>query len=126
MTYTRMRRGIIALTEASMSEMAEMLRKGAKMLSMSCPQCGTPLFQLKTGEIFCPHEKREVKIVKEGETPETMKREATLEQTIQAKLGLLQKLLEASSTPSEIRELTQTINTLLDTLGRLRSKAQAP
>ena len=23
-------------------EMAEMLRKGAKMLSMSCPECGTP------------------------------------------------------------------------------------
>ena len=114
------------MTEASMREMAEMLRQGAKMLSMSCPQCGAPLFQLKTGEIFCPHEKREVKIVKEGESPESMKQEATLEQTIQVKLTLLQKRLDESSDPAEIRELAQTINALLDTLGRLRIKAQAP
>ncbi len=110
-----------ALTEPSMREMADMLRKGAKMLSMSCPECGTPLFQLKTGEIFCPHEKREVKIVNEGETPETLRQEATLEQTIQSKLALLQKKLDSTSDPAEIRELAQTINALLDTLGRLRA-----
>lgn len=104
-----------------MKEMAEMLRKGAKMLSMSCPECGTPLFQLKTGEIFCPHEKREVKIVKEGETPETMRQDATLEQTIQAKLALLQGRLDSATEPAEIRELAQTINVLLDTLTRLRA-----
>ena len=105
-----------------MREMAEMLRKGAKMLSMSCPECGTPLFQLKTGEIFCPHEKREVKIVKEGETPETLRQEATLEQTIQSKLVLLQTRLEVGElNHAEIRELAQTINALLDTLSRLRS-----
>ena len=104
-----------------MREMAEMLRKGAKMLSMSCPECGTPLFQLKTGEIFCPHEKREVKIVKEGETPETLRQEATLEHTIQSKLVLLQTRLESAKEPAEIRELAQTINALLDTLSRLRS-----
>jgi UPF0148 protein len=109
-----------------MKEMAGMLRKGAKMLSMSCPECGTPLFQLKTGEIFCPHENREVKIVKEGETPETLRQEATLEQTVQAKLPLLQTRLEASTDPSEIRELALTINTLLDTLSRLRAKVPAP
>ncbi len=113
------------MTEASMREMAEMLRQGAKMLSMSCPQCGTPLFKLKTGEIFCPHEKREVKLVREGESPDTMKQEATLEQTIQDKLSLLQKSLSESSDPIEIRELAQTINALLDTLNRLRIKAQA-
>ncbi len=110
------------MTETSMREMAEMLRQGAKMLSMSCPQCGTPLFQLKTGEIFCPHEKREVKIVKDGESPETMKQEATLEQTIQDKLILLQKRLDESTDPMEIREIAQTINSLLDTLSRLRTK----
>jgi len=104
-----------------MREMAEMLRKGAKMLSMSCPECGTPLFQLKSGEIFCPHEKREVKIVKEGETPESLRQEATLEQTIQSKLVLLQMKLELANEPVEIRELAQTINALLDTLSRLRA-----
>jgi UPF0148 protein len=110
------------LTDQSMKEMADMLRQGAKMLSMSCPECGTPLFQLKTGEIFCPHEKREVKIVKEGEDVEQMKQDATLEQTLQSKLRLLQQRLDASTDPSEIRELAQTIIVLLDAMNRLKPK----
>ena len=36
-----------------MKGMADLLRKGATMLSRSCPECGTPLFQLKSGDIVC-------------------------------------------------------------------------
>ena len=108
------------MTDQSMKEMAEMLRQGAKMLSMSCPECGTPLFQLKTGEIFCPHEKREVKIIKEGESLEKAKQDATLKQTLQSKLQLLQQRLEAENDPAEIRELAKTITVLLDALNLLK------
>jgi len=108
------------LTDPSMKEMAEMLRQGAKMLSMSCPECGAPLFQLKTGEIFCPKEKREVKIMKEGEDPERAKQGASLERTLQSKLQLLQQRLEAEEDPAEIRELTVTITAILDALSRLK------
>lgn len=109
------------MTDPDMREMAEMLRQGATMLSMHCPECGTPLFQLKTGEIFCPHEKREVKIVKDGEDPERAKQEASIEKTLQTKLRLLQGRLDASTDPAEIRELTQTITVLLDALGKVKS-----
>ncbi len=102
--------------------MADMLRQGAKMLSTNCPECGAPLFQLKTGEIFCPREKREVKLVKEGESPEKAKQEASLEKTLQDKLALLQQRLDAASELAEIRELTETITTLLDALARLKPK----
>jgi len=112
----------IELTDQSMKEMAEMLRQGAKMLSMSCPECGTPLFQLKNGEIFCPHEKREVKIVKDGDDAEKMKQDATLEQTLQSKLKQLQQRLEASTEPTEIKELALTIIVPLDALNRLKPK----
>jgi len=108
-----------------MKEMADMLRQGAKMLSTSCPECGTPLFQLKSGEIFCPHEKREVKIIKDGEDLEKAKQDATLEQTLQSKLRLLQQRLEAETDPPEIRELTQTITAVLDTLSRLKPEKAA-
>jgi len=104
-----------------MKEMAELLRQGAKMLDMHCPECGTPLFRLKTGEIFCPHERREVKIMKDGEDPERAKQEASLEKTLQSKLRLLQGRLESSTDPAEIRELTQTITVLLDALGKVKS-----
>ena len=109
------------LTDQSMKDMAEMLRQGAKMLSMSCPECGAPLFQLKTGEIFCPREKREVKIMKDGETPEKAKQDASLEKTLQSKIQLLQQRLDVENDPAEIRELAQTITILLDTLNRLKS-----
>jgi UPF0148 protein len=105
-----------------MKEMADMLRQGAKMLSTTCPECGAPLFQLKTGEIFCPREKREVRLVREGETPERAKQDASLDKTLQAKLSLIQQRLDAASEPSEIRELTETITTLLDALARLNPR----
>ena len=110
------------MTEQGMKEMADMLRQGAKMLSTTCPECGAPLFQLKTGEIFCPREKREVRLVREGETPERAKQDASLDKTLQAKLNLLQQRLDAASEPAEIRELTETITTLLDALDRLNPR----
>jgi UPF0148 protein len=110
------------LSDQGMKEMAELLRQGAKMLSTTCPECGAPLFQLKTGEMFCPREKREVKLVKEGETLEKIKKDASLDKTLQAKLSLLQQRLEVASEPAEIKELTETIITLLDALARLNPR----
>lgn len=110
------------MTEQGMKEMADMLRQGAKMLSTNCPECGAPLFQLKTGEIFCPREKREVKLMKEGESPEKAKQEASLEKTLRDKLALLQQRLDAASELAEIRDLTETITALLDALARLKPK----
>ncbi|MEM4206901.1 MAG: Sjogren's syndrome/scleroderma autoantigen 1 family protein [Nitrososphaerota archaeon] len=48
------------------SKMADMLRAGAAMLSITCPQCNTPLFKYK-GEIYCANCDRIVKIVKDNE-----------------------------------------------------------
>ena len=56
-----------ATSDDSMKQMAELLRSGAKMLSQSCPECGSPLFQLKSGEIWCANCQRRVVIVSEGE-----------------------------------------------------------
>jgi UPF0148 protein len=33
---------------------AELLKQGAKMLSIQCPICGSPLFRLRNGDIVCP------------------------------------------------------------------------
>ena len=46
---------------------AELLRAGAKMLSSQCPLCGSPLFQLKTGEVVCPVHGKVIIIEKEEE-----------------------------------------------------------
>lgn len=108
------------MSDQSMKEMAEMIRQGAKMLSTTCPECGAPLFQLKTGETFCPQERREVKIIKDGKDAQKMAQDENLERTLQTKLQLLQHRLDAETEPTEIKKLTETIITLLEAQRLLR------
>ena len=56
----------ISLSEEDIKKMANMLRRGASLLSQSCPQCGAPLFKIKD-DIYCPTCEKKVVIVKEGE-----------------------------------------------------------
>jgi len=100
--------------------MAEMLRKGAKMLSLSCPECGSPLFQLKNGEIICPRENRVVKILKDGEDENHAEVRAELEKTLTGKLNYIAHQLEAEKDPAQIKFLGETVIILLDALNRLR------
>ena len=43
--------------------MADLLKSGHKMLSLSCPICNNPLFQKKSGTTFCAICNREVQLV---------------------------------------------------------------
>ncbi len=43
--------------------MADFLKSGHKMLSLSCPICNNPIFQNKSGTNFCPICNREVLLV---------------------------------------------------------------
>ena len=113
------------MSNQSMKEMAEMIRQGAKMLSTTCPECGAPLFQLKTGETFCPQERREVKIVKDGKDAKKVAQEADLERILQTKLQFLQHRLDAETEPTEIKKLTETIITLLEAQRHLKPVNEA-
>jgi UPF0148 protein len=108
------------LSQSDMREMAEMLRKGAKMLSLTCPECASPLFQLKTGEVYCLSCKREVRIVKDGEDAGKAALDASLEKTLQAKLQLIHQRLYAETDPIKIKELADTIAILLNVLKQLK------
>ncbi len=56
-------------------KMAQLIRAGARLTSYSCPACGTPLLQLKTGEYYCAKCDKQVVIVRseEEEAQVTMK-----------------------------------------------------
>ena len=110
------------MSDQNMHEMAEMLRKGAKMLSMSCPECGNPLFQMKSGEVICPRCKREVRILKEGEDVTQATRNDSLEITLTRKLTAVQGQLDAEQDADRIRELTETLIVLLDAINRLKGE----
>ncbi len=106
----------------STKQMAELLRSGARMLSHSCPECGSPLFQLKSGEIWCASCQRRVVIIPEGE--ETMAgaeiRLEPLERALLQKISSITGLLAGQSEPGELRETAEALNALLASLERLR------
>ena len=52
--------------------MADLLKSGHKMLSISCPICNNPIFQKKSGTAFCPICNRKVLLV---ENPAKIKSE---------------------------------------------------
>lgn len=103
-------------------EMAELLRSGAKMLSQSCPECGSPLFQLKTGEIWCAKCQRRVVIVPEGgeAAAEAIPQLDSLERTLLQKISSMAGLLAKQSEPGELRDTAEALNSLLASIERLR------
>ncbi len=104
--------------------MAEMLRKGAKMLSLACPECGSPLFQMQSGELYCPKDKREVKILKDGEDEKKVTLQTSLEKTINNKVELIGAKLEAETDPTKIKELVETLNMLLIALKNIKTETR--
>ncbi|MDI9619600.1 MAG: Sjogren's syndrome/scleroderma autoantigen 1 family protein [Candidatus Nezhaarchaeota archaeon] len=76
-----------------MKRMVDLLRSGAAMLADVCPLCSSPLFRLRSGDVYCPGCSKRVIFVKEGEDA--------------SKLSQLQAISELSSTVSQkIMELT--------------------
>lgn len=54
------------MSRESLKKMAELLKSGATMLSTVCPECRTPLYRLKSGEVICPNCNKRYYIVPEG------------------------------------------------------------
>ena len=110
-----------------MKGMADLLRSGATMLSRSCPECGTPLFQLKSGDIVCANCQRRVVIVPEGEeaTAEAGVRLESVEKVIVEKLVTLGQAMSQESDPEALRSLSELMDSLLGNLERLRASRKA-
>ncbi|MCW3988981.1 MAG: hypothetical protein NWE88_02770 [Candidatus Bathyarchaeota archaeon] len=110
-----------------MKGMADLLRSGATMLSRSCPECGTPLFQLKSGDIVCAKCQRRVVIVPEGEeaTAEAGVRLESLETVIIEKLVKLGQTMSRESDPEALKSLSELMDSLLGNLERLRASRTA-
>jgi UPF0148 protein len=78
---------------AKMKRMVDLLRSGATMLADICPICSSPLFKLKSGDVYCPGCEKRVVFVKEGEDV--------------AKATQIQVISELTSTASQkLMELT--------------------
>lgn len=106
-----------------MKRMAQLLKDGAKMLDKNCPQCGSPLFQLKTGEIRCAKCDKRVVIVGENEPESPIVRTLLWEEvegTLLAKLDYVNRRIQNEQDPEEIRRLVNTVAAILEVYDRLK------
>lgn len=112
-------------------KMADMLRRGATMLSEQCPVCNSPLFKLHD-EIFCVKCNRRVVIVKEGEEVPEVKEEpkvqpaaspvvsATIEEAALTKLQEITSQARSEKDPVRLQQLGSSILTWLEVLEKVR------
>lgn len=93
------------------------------MLPDVCPVCATPLFKLKSGEIFCPGCSKRVLIVKEGE--ETTKAtqlylSAELSKTILNKILEIGEGIKQETDPVRLYDLAKCLLAYLEALERVK------
>ncbi len=106
-----------------LQDMANLLKQGAQLTEYSCPACASPLFKLKSGDIWCAKCQKRVIIVKEGETPEEATKPAVLsglESTVLAKIQEVESRLKTEQDPAQLEKLSNTLTTLLENLERIR------
>ena len=108
------------MSEGSVKKMGELLRQGARMLSDTCPECGTPLFQLRNGDTICPMCNRPVKYVKGDAAPEAEAHKERLEESLRKKIDEVQARLEEADDPALMVELTDTLMKLMEALDKAK------
>jgi len=106
-----------------LKRMADALKSGAVMLDLQCPACSSPLFRLRSGEIWCVRCQKRVVVVREGEDAITAMSDlllASLEETLLRKLQELNAALKNEEDLDRLVELTKLMSGLLDNLEKVR------
>jgi len=109
--------------EKHIKRMADLLRQGQTLTDLACPACSSPLFKLKSGELWCAKCEKKVIIIEEGEEPtkitSTMVLD-TLEATLIAKIQEIQNKMQNEQNIEELQKLGNTLSELLENLERVR------
>ncbi|MFQ6094751.1 MAG: Sjogren's syndrome/scleroderma autoantigen 1 family protein [Candidatus Bathyarchaeia archaeon] len=103
--------------------MADLLRSGATMTELSCPACSSPLFKLRSGELWCAKCQKRVVVVKEGEQPLHPAAHVllgNLESTLLEKIQELSGRLHEEKDIERLSKLGEVLSKLLENVERVR------
>ena len=103
--------------------MADMLKQGGTLTELSCPACASPLFRLKSGQLWCVKCKKRVVMVKEGEQPIERSDSmllVSLESTLLKKIEEINTKIEEEKDPEQLQKMGATLSALLETLKKTR------
>jgi len=105
-------------------KMAELLKAGATMLSMTCPVDKVPLFKLRSGEVICPVCGTRFYIVKdEAERVVATASIAleSLERTVVSKIVQLNDSLRTLNADMVSKDMLESLKLWLEILEKIRS-----
>ncbi len=104
--------------------MADLLRQGAALTDLACPQCGSPLFRLRDGTLWCGKDEKKVLLLKEGEEPPKPTTSSVaidkLEATLMSKVGDLQERIQKTDDTEQLAKLTTALSDVLDSLEKIK------
>ena len=99
--------------------MADLLRQGATLTEYACPACSSPIFKLRSKDLWCASCQKRVIIVREGDPePEAPKAPvfSKLETTLMEKIKEIEKQLAEETDAKKLEILSTTLSTLLESL----------
>ena len=112
----------MARKSTDIQAMVDLLRQGAALTELACPACASPLFKLRSGDLWCAKCQKRVIVVKEGEQPVEATGSMllnTLESTVLAKIKEIEAKLKVEKDPTELQKLGAILSTLLENLEKI-------
>jgi UPF0148 protein len=114
----------VAKNSENIKIMADLLRQGATLTEHACPVCSSPIFKLRSGDLWCASCQKRLIIVKEGE-PEPEAKEtpvfSRLETTLINKIEQIENQLAEEKDPEKLTTLGATLSSLLKNLEKIRN-----
>jgi len=114
--------------EKHIKRMADLLRQGSTMTDLACPACSSPLFKLKSGNLWCAKCEKKVIVIKEGEEPTKITSSIvldTLEATLLTKIQEIQNKIQHEKNVKQLQKLGTTLSELLENLEKIRKTKRA-
>lgn len=112
-----------AAEEQHIKRMADLLRQGSTLTELACPACASPLFRLKSGDLWCAKCEKKVIVVKEGEEPAKITGSMvldSLEATLLAKIQEIQSKMQHEENMEELQKLGTVLSGMLENLEKIR------
>lgn len=108
----------------NIQRMAFLLREGHTLLSEQCPQCNSPLFKMKSGDIYCASCDKKVVIVKDEAQIESIMQNGILDDTskvINMKIKELNQQLDSEKEFDTLYKMTRLLISYLESLEKLKT-----
>ncbi|MEM3617639.1 MAG: Sjogren's syndrome/scleroderma autoantigen 1 family protein [Candidatus Bathyarchaeia archaeon] len=123
MSHNKEKADTEATEEQYIKRMADLLRQGQTLTELACPVCASPLFRLKSGDLWCARCGKKVIVVKEEtelvKVTSTLSLE-TLEATLLTKIQEIQEKMQHETNVEELQKLGLALSGLLENLEKVR------